>query len=135
VRFTSRDLFVRAAAGLLFTMPGTPMVTYGDEIGMRGRFGEDGRRPMPWPAGDGTHGETWDEGLLAAYRDLAGLRRGSVALLRGGLLGVCRRRRPVSARGRGRALCTSCARRMTRCGSTRDLLGSLDSIVGSVAGS
>ena len=76
---------VRAAAGLLFTMPGTPMVTYGDEIGMRGRFGEDGRRPMPWPAGDGTHGETWDEGLLAAYRDLVGLRRGSVALRRGGL--------------------------------------------------
>jgi alpha-glucosidase len=45
---------VRAAAGLLFTMPGTPMVTYGDEIGMRGRFGEDGRPPDA-VAGRGRH--------------------------------------------------------------------------------
>ena len=76
---------VRVAAGLLFPMPGTPMVTYGDEVGMPGRFGEDGRRPMPWPAGDGTHGDGWDEGLLTAYGELVALRRGSVALLRGGL--------------------------------------------------
>ncbi len=86
---------VVVAAGLLFTMPGIPMVTYGDEIGMRGRFGEDGRRPMPWPAedtapddgsaGDGTHGDGWDEGLLAAYREFASVRRESVALRRGGL--------------------------------------------------
>lgn len=76
---------VQVAAGLLFTMPGTPMVTYGDEVGMPGRFGEDGRRPMPWPAGDGTHGDGWDEGLLTAYGELVALRRGSVALRRGGL--------------------------------------------------
>ena len=80
---------VRVAAGLLFTMPGTPMVTYGDEIGMPGRFGEDGRRPMPWPAGqggqEGTKGAGWDEDLLAAYRELVALRRGSVALRRGGM--------------------------------------------------
>jgi alpha-glucosidase len=76
---------VQVAAGLLFTMPGIPMVTYGDEIGMLGRFGEDGRRPMPWPAGDGTPGDEWDEGLLTAYGELVALRRGSVALRRGGL--------------------------------------------------
>ena len=35
---------VDVAAGLLFTMPGIPMLTYGDEIGMRGDFAEDGRR-------------------------------------------------------------------------------------------
>jgi alpha-glucosidase len=52
---------VDVAAGLLFTMPGIPMMTYGDEIGMRGEFGEDGRRPMPWsasPSGDAAHPTT-----------------------------------------------------------------------------
>ena len=49
---------VDVAAGLLMTMPGIPMVTYGDEIGMRGDFGEDGRRPMPWDESQ------WDRGLL-----------------------------------------------------------------------
>ena len=76
---------VRVAAGLLFTIPGIPMVTYGDEIGMRGRFGEDGRRPMPWPDGEPRGSEPWEEGLLAAYREFADLRRRSVALRRGGL--------------------------------------------------
>ncbi|MFZ1288141.1 MAG: glycoside hydrolase family 13 protein, partial [Candidatus Phosphoribacter sp.] len=76
---------VRVAAGLLFTMPGIPMVCYGDEIGMRGRFGEDGRRPMPWPSGHPRGSEPWDESLLAAYRELASVRRESVALRRGGM--------------------------------------------------
>jgi len=74
---------VEVAAGLLFTMPGIPMVTYGDEVGMPGRFGEDGRRPMPWADAGG--GPRWDESLHAAYRRLAALRRESVALRRGGL--------------------------------------------------
>lgn len=80
---------VDVAAGLLFTMPGIPMVTYGDEIGMPGEFGEDGRRPMPWTArgshGAGTDGPLWDERILAVYRSLVALRRGSVALRSGGL--------------------------------------------------
>ncbi len=70
---------VEVAAGLLLTMPGVPMITYGDEIGMPGRFGEDGRRPMPWD------GAGWDGRLLAAYRQLVALRRASPALRRGGL--------------------------------------------------
>lgn len=74
---------VEVAAGLLFTMPGIPMVTYGDEVGMRGHFGEDGRRPMPWDQAGG--GPEWDEGLRTAYARLARLRRESVALRRGGL--------------------------------------------------
>ena len=45
---------VEAAAGLLFTFPSMPMLTYGDEIGMEGTFGEDGRRPMPWDESSGT---------------------------------------------------------------------------------
>ncbi|MGZ4719665.1 glycoside hydrolase family 13 protein [Oryzihumus sp.] len=70
---------VDAAAGLLFTMPGIPMMTYGDEIGMRGDFGEDGRRPMPWDE------SRWDHRLLDVYRGLIAARTSSVALREGGL--------------------------------------------------
>jgi alpha-glucosidase len=70
---------VEAAAGLLFTFPSMPMLTYGDEIGMEGTFGEDGRRPMPWDESD------WDTDTLAVYRGLIAARKGSVALRRGGL--------------------------------------------------
>lgn len=75
---------VKVAAGLLLTMPGIPMITYGDEIGMPGDFGEDGRRPMPW-ADRGTPGGRWDEDLLDHYRTLVALRRSSPALSSGGL--------------------------------------------------
>jgi alpha-glucosidase len=70
---------VDVAVGLLMTMPGTPMLTYGDEIGMEGAYGEDGRRPMPWDRG------MWDTRLLQVYRDLISVRRGSPALTGGGL--------------------------------------------------
>jgi alpha-glucosidase len=70
---------VEAAAGLLMTFPSMPMMTYGDEIGMEGTFGEDGRRPMPW---DDT---VWDASTLAVYRGLIKARQRSVALRRGGL--------------------------------------------------
>jgi alpha-glucosidase len=70
---------VAVGAGMLFTMPGVPMFTYGDEIGMRGEWGEDGRRPMQWDAIDD------DEGLLAVYRALIRARRDSPALSAGGL--------------------------------------------------
>ena len=65
---------VDVAAGLLFTVPGIPMLTYGDEIGMEGEFGEDGRRPMPW----GSDG--WDSRLLETYRGLIAARMSSPAL-------------------------------------------------------
>ena len=70
---------VDVAAGLLFTMPGIPMMTYGDEVGMRGDFGEDGRRPMPWDE------SRWDARLLDVYRGLIAARASSVALREGGL--------------------------------------------------
>ncbi|HET7801457.1 MAG TPA: glycoside hydrolase family 13 protein [Humibacillus xanthopallidus] len=70
---------VETAAGLLFTFPSMPMLTYGDEIGMEGTFGEDGRRPMPWDE------SRWDTDTLAVYRGLIAARKGSVALRRGGL--------------------------------------------------
>jgi alpha-glucosidase len=71
---------VDVAAGLLFTMPGIPMMTYGDEIGMRGEYGEDGRRPMPWDGAD-----DWDARILEVYRGLISARHASDALRHGGL--------------------------------------------------
>ena len=94
---------VDVAAGLLFTMPGIPMMTYGDEIGMRGEYGEDGRRPMPWDAEQQDEqpganssktgqvnarslgGRLWDARILEVYRGLISARNGSEALRRGGL--------------------------------------------------
>lgn len=69
------------AAGLLFTMPGAPMVFAGDEIGMEGLVGgEDARRPFPWH-----RPERWDRTTLRRYRALGALRRSHHALRRGGL--------------------------------------------------
>lgn len=70
---------VVAGAGLLLTMPGIPMITYGDEVGMQGDSGEDGRRPMPWDE------SRWDTTIFEAYRALVRARRDNVALRRGGL--------------------------------------------------
>ncbi|WP_446218250.1 glycoside hydrolase family 13 protein [Micromonospora sp. IBHARD004] len=68
------------AAGLLATMPGTPVIFAGDELGLTGTNGEGSRTPMPWhrPA-------SWDQATFAAYRSLLALRRGEPALRHGGL--------------------------------------------------
>ena len=66
--------------GLQLTTPGVPMVCAGDEVGLEGEWGEDGRRPFPWHAP-----ESWDGALLEEYRRLIALRRGSAALSDGGL--------------------------------------------------
>jgi alpha-glucosidase len=66
--------------GLQMTMPGVPMVFAGDELGLEGEWGEDGRRTMPWDRTD-----EWDRTLLEEYRRLIALRRSSGALARGGL--------------------------------------------------
>jgi alpha-glucosidase len=68
------------AAGLLFTLPGAPMVFAGDELGLTGSFGEAARTPFPWD-----EPKRWDRHTLATYRALAALRRRSTALRRGGL--------------------------------------------------
>lgn len=70
---------VLVAAALLLTMPGIPLITYGDEIGMVGEFGEDGRKPMPWDE------SRWDHSILEGYRDLIALRREWHPLRHGGL--------------------------------------------------
>lgn len=71
---------VEVAAGLMFTLPGTPMVFAGDEIGLTGEIGESARTPMPWH-----RPESWHTATLDRYRALIALRRGSAALRHGGL--------------------------------------------------
>ncbi|GGB43754.1 alpha-glycosidase [Flexivirga endophytica] len=70
---------VEVAAALLLTMPGIPMITYGDEIGMEGTSGEDGRRPMPWDE------NYWDARIFATYQALVDARRELDPLRTGGL--------------------------------------------------
>lgn len=74
---------VGVAAAVLLTMPGIPMITYGDEIGMPGAFGEDGRRPMPWDE------ERWEPEIFATYRQLIAARHALEPLRHGGLRWVC----------------------------------------------
>lgn len=100
---------MRLAAALLLTLPGTPFLYYGEEVGLRngpGSGDEAKRTPMPWSAEEGggfTSGRPWhpfapgrqqanvagqgaDPGsLLARYRRLIGLRSSSRALRRGDL--------------------------------------------------
>lgn len=68
------------AAGLLATMPGTPVVFAGDELGLTGTNGEGSRTPMPWH-----RPESWDRRTFDAYRSLLALRRAEPALRHGGL--------------------------------------------------
>jgi alpha-glucosidase len=69
----------------LLTAAGIPSVFAGDELGLGADVGLDGapdtatRQPMPWD-----HPERWDRDTLALTRRLIELRRGSVALRRGG---------------------------------------------------
>jgi alpha-glucosidase len=64
----------------MVSFPGTPMALYGDEIGLRGTNGENGRRPFPRE-----RPEAWDAQTLRAYGDLIALRKSSTALSAGGL--------------------------------------------------
>jgi alpha-glucosidase len=80
----SRDL-VEVAAGLLFTYPGTPAMFAGDEGGLTGWNGENGRVPMPWQDIDAGGGPRWDAATFDLYRRLIALRRSSRALREGGL--------------------------------------------------
>lgn len=69
-----------AGLALQMTMPGVPVVFMGDEIGLTAVDGEHARTPYPWHR----PGE-WDAETLEAYRHWVRLRRGHVALRRGGL--------------------------------------------------
>jgi alpha-glucosidase len=72
-RFADRADSARqlVAAGLAFTLPGTPVVFAGDEFALQGANGEASRTPLPWSDG---------APLLQEYRALSALRRNSPAL-------------------------------------------------------
>lgn len=59
----------RIALALQFTLPGTPMIYYGDEIGMEGEQDPDCRRPMIWDE------SRWNQPIWEATRALIRLRR------------------------------------------------------------
>jgi alpha-glucosidase len=67
------------AAGLLFTLPGVPMIFAGDEIGVEGNNNNLTRQPFPW------NGQTWNHTLFDAYRQLISLRQSCEALQHGSL--------------------------------------------------
>ena len=69
-----------AAAVLLTTTPGVPMVFAGDELGAEGLWGEDARTTHPWD-----RESEWDHDFLEQYRTLIRLRSTSNALAIGGL--------------------------------------------------
>lgn len=92
----------KLAAGLLLTLPGTPFVYYGEEIGMTGDKPDPRiRTPMQWsrePAAGFTTGTPWEplaadsttanvdvldgtaDGILSLHRDLIHLRAANAAL-------------------------------------------------------
>ena len=105
-RLRERMPMMRKAAQILLTMPGTPFLYYGEEIGMRngaGQRDESKRTPMAWsaaPHGGFTQGTPWEPltpfaeanvttqskdpaSLLSLYRRLIHLRNQERALRRG----------------------------------------------------
>jgi alpha-glucosidase len=62
---------------LAFVVPGTPMIYYGEEIGMRGGRDPENRGAMNWNAAE------WESPILHHIRKLAELRRTRPALLTG----------------------------------------------------
>ncbi len=69
---------LRLAALFQMTMPGTPVVYYGDEIGLTGATDPHSRGAFPWD-----HRALWDEDLLTFYRKAINLRN-THAVLRTG---------------------------------------------------
>jgi alpha-glucosidase len=68
-----------AGMGLLLTYPGVPSIFMGDEIGLKGAWGEDARRTINW------NRVGWDEEFLESVKQLVAIRRSSHALSEGGL--------------------------------------------------
>lgn len=62
---------------LAFAVPGTPLVYYGEEVGMQGGADPDNRRPMTWDE------SAWDRSVLDETRRLASLRKSHRALREG----------------------------------------------------
>ena len=69
-----------AGMTMLMTYPGVPSVFAGDEVGLEGYWGENGRRTINWEKP-----KSWNVDLLFSYIELIDLRRNSHALINGGL--------------------------------------------------
>lgn len=65
---------------MLLTYPGVPSIYAGDEIGLEGRWGENGRRTIVWE-----DRKKWDLDLFENYKKLIKIRNSSHALKFGGL--------------------------------------------------
>jgi alpha-amylase len=98
---------LRSAAAILLTLPGTPFIYYGEEVGLQNgptSADESKRTPMPWSASGGfTAGAPWEsyapglavnnvasetndpQSLLSYYRDWIAKRKQSAALSKGDL--------------------------------------------------
>lgn len=61
----------------LLTYIGVPSIYYGDEIGMKGSFDPDNRKPMIWDE------KKWDNNLREFYKSLVNLRRNRIELQEG----------------------------------------------------
>jgi cyclomaltodextrinase / maltogenic alpha-amylase / neopullulanase len=68
---------VKLSLVALFTFPGTPMLYYGDEVGLEGGDDPDCRRPMPWDE------RQWRSSIRDLVRRLTRVRGERVALRRG----------------------------------------------------
>lgn len=68
---------LRLAALLQFTLTGTPMIYYGDEVGMSGGMDPDCRRGMIWEK------DRQDQSLFEYYKRVIRLRKHSKALMNG----------------------------------------------------
>lgn len=70
---------IRLAFTAMFSLPGAPLIYYGDEIGLEGGDDPDCRRAMPWNQAE------WDQALLHHVKRLIRARKDHSALRRGGL--------------------------------------------------
>lgn len=69
-----------SAMAMLLTYPGVPSIYAGDEIGLEGAWGEDGRRTINWE-----NRTNWDHAFLKEVKKLVAIRKGNDAFINGGL--------------------------------------------------
>ena len=69
-----------AAIATSLAYPGVPSIFAGDELGLEGLWGEDGRRTIDW-----SNQDNWDHEFLAQVRELIAIRRTHNAFIDGGL--------------------------------------------------
>ena len=69
-----------SAMTMVLTYPGVPSIFAGDEIGLEGSWGEDGRRTINWE-----DRSQWDHAFMEDVKQLISIRRSHDALINGGL--------------------------------------------------